>query len=86
MLGPNSGYNTTPSGFTLASKGTNYGVYYKTNTARGDKDAERTPITTAIDEVNEGQDAVKAEKFIQNGLLYIRIGDKIYDVMGRSIR
>lgn len=31
FLGPNSGYNTTPSGYTLADKGTNYAVYYKTN-------------------------------------------------------
>lgn len=31
LLGPNSGYNTTPSGYTLADKGTNYAVYYKTN-------------------------------------------------------
>ncbi|MCM1034775.1 MAG: alpha-amylase family glycosyl hydrolase [Paludibacter sp.] len=33
FLGPNSGYNTTPSGYTLADKGTNYAVYYQTNTA-----------------------------------------------------
>ncbi len=31
LLGPNSGYNSTPSGYTLADKGDNYGVYYKIN-------------------------------------------------------
>ncbi len=31
LLGPNSGYDATPAGYTLADKGTNYGVYYKTN-------------------------------------------------------
>lgn len=33
FLGPSSGYNSTPSGYTLADKGTNYAVYYKTNSA-----------------------------------------------------
>ncbi len=33
LLGPNSGYNTTPAGYTLADKGTNYAVYYQTNKA-----------------------------------------------------
>ncbi len=31
LLGPNSGYNTQPEGYTLADKGENYGVYYKIN-------------------------------------------------------
>ena len=83
LMGPASGYNTTPAGYTLASKGVNYGVYYKMTTPRGSKETERTPIAEGIEDVFENQDAVKAEKFIQNGQLYIRLGDKVYDIMGR---
>lgn len=46
LVGPNSGYNDTPAGFTLASKGTNYGVYYKTNSSRGDKNTERVDVAS----------------------------------------
>lgn len=87
LVGPNSGYNTTPSGYTLAGKGVNYGVYYKTNSSRGDKNTERNPITEGIEEVqsNKGQ-STKGEKFIQNGQLYIRCGEQVFDVMGRNVR
>ena len=30
LLGPNSGFNTTPQGYTLAYKGGNFAMYYKT--------------------------------------------------------
>ena len=30
LLGPNSGYNTTPAGYTLAYKGGNFAMYYNT--------------------------------------------------------
>ena len=43
------------------------------------------PIPTAIDEVNE-QPVVKAEKFMENGQLYIRRGERIYDSTGRMIK
>ena len=33
LLGPNSGYNTTPSGYTLAYKGGNFAMYYTTTQA-----------------------------------------------------
>ena len=33
LLGPNSGYNTTPSGYKLAYKGGNFAMYYTTNQA-----------------------------------------------------
>lgn len=85
LVGPNSGYNDTPAGFTLASKGTNYGVYYKTNSSRGDKNTERvdrsqTPVENVLSDV-----PVKGEKFIKDGNLYIRCGEKMYDVMGREV-
>ena len=33
LLGPNSGYNTTPQGYTLAYKGGNFAMYYTTTKA-----------------------------------------------------
>ena len=85
LVGPNSGYGDTPAGFTLASKGTNYGVYYKTNSSRGDKNTERvdrsqTPVVNVLSDA-----PVKGEKFIKDGNLYIRCGEKMYDVMGREV-
>ena len=87
LLGPNSGYNSTPSGYNLAVKGVNFGVYYKMTSARGDKDTERTPITEGIEDV-EGDNAQSAKgvKFIENGKLYIRCGEQVYDVMGRIVK
>ena len=86
LLGPNSGYNSTPSGYTLAGKGTNYGVYYKTTSARGDKNTERKDRTQGIEDVESGVSKVKSEKFIENGQLYIRCGEQVFDIMGRLVR
>jgi len=86
LLGPNSGYNSTPSGYTLAVKGTNYGVYYKMTSARGDKDTERTDRTQGIDEVTGNGLQVTGEKFIENGKLYIRCGEQVYDMMGNRVK
>ena len=85
LLGPASGYDTTPAGYTLAVKGPNFGVYYKTTSPRNDKNTDRTPITTAVENVEENE-AMQVEKFIYNGQLYIRLGDKIYDMMGRKVQ
>lgn len=85
LLGPNSGYNDTPAGFTLAGKGTNYGVYIKTDGTRGDKNTERTDRTkTAVEDVIA--DNAKGVKFIENGQLYIRCGERVFDVMGRPVK
>lgn len=86
LVGPNSGYNDTPAGFTLASKGTNYGVYYKTNSSRGDKNTERvdrsqTPVEDVLADA-----PVKGEKFIKDGKMYIRCGEQVFDIMGRKVR
>ena len=86
LVGPNSGYNSTPSGYTLAGKGVNYGVYYKTNSARGDKDAERKPIVEGIEETQQENHSTVGTKFIQNGHIYIRCGEKVYDGMGRLVK
>ena len=84
LIGPNSGYNTTPAGFTKAVTGENYGVYYKVNSQRGDKDKERKP--QGIEEVSSQSSVVSGEKFMQDGKLYIRCGEQVYDVMGRKIK
>ena len=85
LIGPNSGYNNTPSGFTKAVVGENYGVYYKTNSNRGDKDKNRQP--QGIDELQSGDSkAPRGEKFIQDGQLYIRCGEQVFDVMGRVVK
>ena len=85
LVGPNSGYNNTPDGFTLAGKGLNYGVYIKTDGTRGDKDTERIDRTkTAVEDVKA--DNVKGEKFIENGQLFIRCNEHVYDVMGNRVK
>ena len=87
LIGPNSGYNTTPSGYTLAVKGTNYGVYYKSDGTRGDKNTERIDRTTQdIEEISGLQSTLKGEKFIENGQLYIRCGEQVFDMMGRKVQ
>ena len=87
LVGPNSGYGTAPAGYTLASKGVNYGVYYKSDGKRGDKDKERVNPREAIENVTANQPtASKGEKFIENGHLYIRCGEQVFDVMGRLIK
>ena len=85
LVGPNSGYGDTPAGFTLASKGTNYGVYYKTNSSRGDKNTERVDRSQTPVENVPSDAPVKGEKFIKDGNLYILCGEKMYDVMGREV-
>ena len=86
LLGPNSGYNSTPSGYTLACKGVNYGVYYKMTTPRGDKDTERKPIPESVEQVKGEKQAFKGEKFIKDGQLYIRCGEQVFDVMGQLVK
>lgn len=86
LVGPNSGYNSTPDGYTLAGKGLNYGVYYKMNSQRGDKNTERQDRTEGVEEVNGESQKMKAEKFIQNGQLYIRCGEQVFDMMGNRIK
>ena len=44
------------------------------------------PDKTAVDEVKGERTKVKAEKFIQNGQLYIRCGEQVYNAMGQIIR
>ena len=85
LVGPNSGYSSTPSGYTLAVKGENYGVYYKTTSNRGDKNTERKDLTP-VEEVKTDVQPLRGDKFIENGQLFIRCGEQVYDVMGRQIK
>ena len=84
LIGPNSGYNDTPSGYTLAVKGTNYGVYYKATGNRGDKNTERHSVD--VEQVTVDGQQMKGEKFIENGQLFIRCGEQVYDVMGKRVK
>ena len=87
LLGPNSGYNSTPSGYTLAVKGTNYGVYYKSDGTRGDKNTERTDRTQGIENPTSHSSLNgRGEKFIQNGQLLIKVGEQVFDAFGRKVK
>lgn len=86
LVGPNSGYNSTPNGYILAGRGTNYGVYYKTTNARGDKNTERTDRTQGVEEVTGNGLQVTGEKFIQDGHIYIRCGEQVFDMMGNRVK
>ena len=85
LVGPNSGYNSTPAGFTLAVKGENYGVYYKVNSPRGDKNTSRSDISLGMEEIVEQTPSIKTEKFVRDGKLYIRCGEQIFDITGQRI-
>ena len=86
LVGPNSGYDSTPQGYTLAVKGINYGVYIQTDGQRGDKNTERPDRTAqGIEDVKDDGARVSGEKFIENGQLYIRVNDQVYDVRGRKV-
>ena len=86
LLGPNSGYDTTPSGYTLATKGVNYGVYYKMTSPRGDKDQERQPVPQGIEKIDTNGEKAKGEKFLQDGRLFIRCGEQVFDIMGHKVK
>ncbi|MBQ3672850.1 MAG: hypothetical protein II928_00060 [Paludibacteraceae bacterium] len=89
LVGPNSGYDSTPNGFTLAVKGNGYGVYYKMNSNRGDKNTERIDRTVTpegIEDIKANIEGAKGEKFIENGNLYIRCGEQVFDAFGRRVR
>lgn len=67
--------------------------YYETNDDGQGKDASyqiwvnrTTPLPTGVEEVTGDELPVKGEKFIENGQLYIRLGDKTYDLVGRRIK
>ena len=66
--------------------------YYETNDCNQGKDASyqiwvqrTTPLPTDIEQT-ENEPAMRAEKFMKNGKMYIRLGDKVYDVLGQTIK
>lgn len=85
LLGPNSGYASTPAGYTLAAKGTNWGVYYKTTSARDDKNKSRTPVISEDVEYVWFGAHENVVKTVENGQLILQVGDRKYDVMGRQL-
>ena len=71
-LGPKR-TTTVPEGYRLALEGADYGSDFTIYIMNNEQ---------AIDEVNAPQ---KGKKFMKNGMLYIRHGEKIYDVTGREV-
>ena len=61
-----------PEGYQVAVKGTDYAMYYKEG-AEG------------IDDVSLQPSAFRSQKFLQDGKLYIRCGEQIYDVTGNKV-
>ena len=70
MLG-SAANDAAPSGYTQAVKGSGYAMYY---TGDGQSAVESTTITT------------QGNKFVQDGQLFIRCGDKVYDAQGRLVK
>ena len=65
-----------PAGFDLALDGGaagNYTIFLK-KWAQG------------IDEVESGESRVKSEKFLENGQLFIRYGERVFDAQGRLVK
>ena len=69
MLGT-AANDAAPAGYTQAVKGTDYAMYYTGTGPQG------------IENVQSEQ---KGEKFIENGQLYIRCGEHVFDAQGRKI-
>lgn len=86
LLGPNSGYNTTPQGYTLAAKGNGWGVYYTMTTPRGDKCDNRIQIgdKTPIEQIEEVRP--QANKIISNGQLYLIQDGHWYNALGQQVK
>ena len=62
---------TAPAGYGCCANGDHYSVYVEG--------------VEGIEEVIGDGLEVKGEKFMEDGKLYIRVGDKVYDAMGRAI-
>ena len=69
MLGT-AANDAAPAGYTQAVKGTDYAMYY---TGTGPQGVENV------------QSEQKGEKFIENGQLYIRCGEHVFDAQGRRM-
>lgn len=72
MLGT-AANDAAPAGYTQAVKGSDYAMYY---TGNG---------TFNVDAVGADH-AAKGEKFLENGQLFIRCGEHVYDAQGRLVK
>ena len=66
---------------------------YSTNDAGEGHDASleiwvkrSSSVPTAVDEISTEEPVVRGEKFFRNGQLFIRMGDKIYNLVGQQVR
>ena len=67
-----SANKATPSGYTQAIKESAFAVYFTGNGPQG------------VENVQDG--AAKGTKFLKDGQLLIRVGEKVYDAQGRTIQ
>ncbi len=74
----------TFQGFTLAAS--NYSTKDGHNESYEIWVLSDQPRPTGIEEVTGYESSVRGEKFIENGRLYIRCGEQVYDVMGQIIK
>jgi hypothetical protein len=44
-----------------------------------------SPKLFELEEVKSEELRVKSEKFLKDGQLYIRVGEKVYDIQGRLV-
>ena len=63
---------SVPAGFYLHADGDYYSVYIEG--------------VEGVETVGDNRSSVIGEKFVENGQLYIRVGEKKYDMMGRIVK
>lgn len=72
----NTGDNDWLKDYKLIAKGPGYAMWVN----------RTAPMPTDDQTVEKQQPAVKSEKFIRNGQLFIRCGELVYDIMGNVIK
>ena len=72
------------TGFTLAAS--NYSTKDGHNESFEMWVLSDQPQPTDIEEVESGESRVKSEKFLENGQLFIRCGERVFDAQGRLVK
>ena len=72
MLG-SAASDATPEGYKEAVKGADYAMYYRYS-GEGIENVQ-----------SDNVQGTKGEKFLKDGQLYIRVGEKVYDIQGKPV-
>ena len=72
MLG-SAASDATPEGYKEAVKGADYAMYYRYS-GEGIENVQ-----------SDNVQGTKGEKFLKDGQLYIRVGEKVYDIQGKLV-